>query len=164
MLLLNSRQRLHLCRMALFAMLMVFVGPLISQTQQLLDTPSMATAMAHDSAGHGAHPSQDTASHHSQHSRQNQASHQSQHSHHAHHQSAANGNLSAANSHHDLAACGYCVLFAHVPGLAIALGIADAADSTPPQPAAQPPSAGWPTPIHLRPAPRAPPASSLLIG
>lgn len=158
MLLFNSRQHLHLCRMALFAMLMVFVGPLISQTQQLFETPPMATAMAHDSAGHGAHSHQDTASHHGQ------APQQSLHAHHAHHRPSPSGNPSAANSHHDLAACGYCVLFAHVPGLAIVLTVSDAADSTPLQPAVQPPSDGWPSPIHLRPAPRAPPASSLLIG
>lgn len=77
--------------LALFAMLMAFAGPLISQTQRLMDMPSgTAASMAHPmpSSVH-VHGMEETGA----------------------------TSKPILLSAHDMAACGYCELFLHAPGL-----------------------------------------------
>ncbi|WP_110641564.1 DUF2946 domain-containing protein [Salinicola sp. CPA57] len=78
-----------LTALALFAMLMAFTGPLISQMQRLMEMPSGAMAgMTH----HGAADTHNAGD------------------------SGATGDAHLV-SHFDMAACGYCDLFLHAPGL-----------------------------------------------
>lgn len=79
--LMTRRGQTYLTWLGLFAMLMVFVGPLVSQSQRMLEH---GPPVARSASGH--------ASHHAQ----------------------------SSMAMHDadaLAACGYCTLFAHVPGI-----------------------------------------------
>jgi hypothetical protein len=78
-----------LTALALFAMLMAFTGPLISQMQRLMEMPTGAMAgMAHqgDAGSHG------------------------------HDQPRAIDDAHIVH-HFDMAACGYCELFLHTPGI-----------------------------------------------
>ncbi|WP_282235281.1 DUF2946 domain-containing protein [Salinicola endophyticus] len=138
--------------LALFAMLMAFVGPLVSQSQRLMEMPA-----------HGGMPS---------------AALQAP-SHHADSMPGAPGVVDAAQTqagakgergtprlsasdHWHLAACGYCELFLHAPGIATPAVI--------PPPIVQPaaPSVAAPTPLetppdpHARFSPRAPPGAFVL--
>lgn len=81
--LMTRRKQTCLTWLGLFAMLMVFVGPLISQSQRMLDN-------------HGPTGDQSSMSSHAGH----------------HAQSGM-----AMHDEDALAACGYCTLFSHAPGI-----------------------------------------------
>lgn len=118
-----------LTALALFAMLLAFTGPLISQMQRLMEMPvgTMAEIPRHDDAEPHAH-----------------------------------GQLRAVDDahflhHFDMAACGYCELFLHVPGLALPQVLPP---STPPPATFHPPVVvvlPSTTPVYPRYASRAPP-------
>ncbi|MCM2131915.1 DUF2946 domain-containing protein [Larsenimonas rhizosphaerae] len=105
--------------LGLFAMLLVFMGPLISQSQRAADhaqTAEHSMAAGHDMSQDG-------------------------------------------ETHAHLAACGYCLLFAHVPALslpALQLPVGSRQISTPLMTACQAPRA--PPFLHATFAPRAPPS------
>lgn len=133
-------QRFHrsLTALALFAMLMAFAGPLISQMQRLMEMPAHGGVMIMSSA---------TSSHHGM----SEADHRLSSA-----PMPAEMHLTA-NDHWHMAACGYCELFLHAPGIeapAVVVPIS-------PTPAVfdPPPNAGAPAsaPIYPRYAPRAPP-------
>lgn len=146
--LINSRHHQLLCRMALFAMLMLFVGPLISQTQQLMaETASAGTHQGH--AGHEHHAaSQPPVAHQHQGTQSERLA----------------AGLASVSGHHDLSACGYCTLGVHLPGLSVAVSIPDALPPMTHVPWKLRPQQAWTAPFHLRPGPRAPPSSFVVSG
>lgn len=76
-----------LTALALFAMMMAFVGPLISQTQRLMDMPAhgeTSRSPSHMASRHVGHVSMPGPN---------------------------------SGSHWHMAACGYCDLFLHAPGI-----------------------------------------------
>lgn len=118
-----------LTALALFAMLLAFTGPLISQMQRLMEMPvgTMAEMPSHGDA----EP-------------------------HAHGQPRAVDDAHLLH-HFDMAACGYCELFLHVPGLALPQVLPP---STPPPATFHPPVVvvlPSTTPVYPRYASRAPP-------
>ncbi|WP_442488892.1 DUF2946 family protein [Halomonas litopenaei] len=168
----SSRRQRRVCLLAVLAMLMLFVGPLISQVQRL--------AMEHDAEagrqhhhGHGHHqgqapgpgqrpaqgPGQDlaqgTGHGHAQHDPTPSAAEVEGHSTSEPPEKVTIGDA----GHHHLAACGYCVLFAQVPWLALLLLVLTSqAPRAPPARRAAgiaPVASGR----FQRPTPRAPPAS-----
>lgn len=121
------RRDRRLVWLALTAMLLVLVGPLISQSQRLLmqESSGMPMAQTHSTSGvdRPEHAGHGEKAHHSD----------------------------------TLAACGYCELFAHTPGLVPSPALL----TTPPAPAHPRPLATrpkpCPAPSYPRFAPRAPP-------
>lgn len=118
-----------LTALALFAMLLAFTGPLISQMQRLMEMPvgTMAETPRHGDAAP-----------------------------HAHGQPRAVDDAHLLH-HFDMAACGYCELFLHVPGLALPQVLPP---STPPPATFHPPAAvvlPSTTRVYPRYASRAPP-------
>lgn len=118
-----------LTALALFAMLLAFTGPLISQMQRLMEMPvgTMAEMPRHGDA----EP-------------------------HAHGQPRAVDDAHLLH-HFDMAACGYCELFLHVPGLALPQVLPP---STPPPATFHPPVVvvlPSTIPVYPRYASRAPP-------
>lgn len=92
-----------LTALALFAMLMAFTGPLISQMQRLMEMPTGAMAdMAHQG---GTDVGVDTADDAERHTEP-----------HGHDQPRAIADTHIVH-HFDMAACGYCELFLHAPGI-----------------------------------------------
>ncbi|MCE8024307.1 MULTISPECIES: DUF2946 family protein [Halomonadaceae] len=82
--------------LGLLALTLAIGGPLLSQTQRLLEAQSAPHPTHHQTAHH----------HHA-----TTAAHANAHSH---------GHATAANGHDDhLAACGYCPLFLHMPGMLV---------------------------------------------
>lgn len=118
-----------LTALALFAMLLAFTGPLISQMQRLMEMPVGPMA---EMPRHGdAEP-------------------------HAHGQPRAVDDAHFLH-HFDMAACGYCELFLHVPGLALPQVLPP---STPPPATFHPPVVvvlPSTTTVYPRYASRAPP-------
>ncbi|MCE3025549.1 DUF2946 domain-containing protein [Salinicola sp. DM10] len=129
--------------LALFAMLMAFVGPLVSQSQRLMEMPAHGGMPLHALQApthHAAAPSAAMSGGHGM---------------------RAESRFSASDHWH-LAACGYCELFLHAPGIATPAVI--------PPPIVSPaaPSVSAPTPLaappdpHARFSPRAPPGAFVL--
>ncbi|MEC8917964.1 MAG: DUF2946 family protein [Pseudomonadota bacterium] len=118
-----------LTALALFAMLLAFTGPLISQMQRLMEMPigTMAEMPRHGDAES-----------------------------HAHGQPRAVDEVHLLH-HFDMAACGYCELFLHAPGLALPRVLPP---SMPPPATFHPPAVAVlpsTTPVYPRYASRAPP-------
>ncbi|WP_251976386.1 DUF2946 domain-containing protein [Salinicola avicenniae] len=120
-----------LTAVALFAMTMAFVGPLISQTQRLLEAPTHGGVMTVGTSHGIAHDSAKEAD-------------------------ATHSGLNASHHWH-MAACSYCELFLHAPGLTPPRVIPPVVP--PPRHAATPaaPSAVVTAPAYPRYATRAPP-------
>lgn len=139
-------QRFHrsLTALALFAMLMAFTGPLISQMQRLMEMPAhggVMIASSHASAHHGMSSADD-------HRMSSPAP--------SHSTSSHSASLTA-NDHWHMAACGYCELFLHAPGIEAPSVVVPISPTPavfyPPLDASVP----APAPIYPRYAPRAPP-------
>ncbi|GHB09970.1 hypothetical protein GCM10009038_04600 [Salinicola rhizosphaerae] len=133
---------------ALFAMLMAFVGPLISQTQRLMEMPA-----------HGGLP---LASHHM--TMPSGPSAMSAH-HHGTHGDAASDTRErfSAADHWHMAACGYCDLFLHVPGVAAPPAVPPTLPPPPELLPRHPVALPAPALVHSPYAPRAPPFGSLMV-
>ncbi|MGQ7246073.1 DUF2946 family protein [Halomonas sp. V046] len=147
----------RLAWLALTAMLLVFVGPLIGQLQRLPSADDMRRA--HAELDQAAPYGMAQAAHAPPASAPPQAPSAERHRHHPQADSASATALQGG-SHHDLAACGYCVLFAHVPAQAVAVRLPDstpvASHRLPAAPAlAAPASSAYPAFIA-----RAPPEAS----
>ncbi|MEQ5856824.1 DUF2946 family protein [Halomonas sp. EF61] len=184
----RPRRQRRVCLLAVLAMLMLFVGPLISQVQRLAMEDEAGRQHHH---GHGHHQglAQGTGQGHAQHDPTPSAAEVEGHGTfepsaegavgkveghstfepsaegavgkvegHGTFEPAAEGAVGDAGHHH-LAACGYCVLFAQVPWLALLLLVlVSLAPRAPPARCA----AGIPPVVSgrfQRPTPRAPPAS-----
>ncbi|MBY5939939.1 DUF2946 family protein [Halomonas sp. H33-56] len=184
----RPRRQRRVCLLAVLAMLMLFVGPLISQVQRLAMEDEAGRQHHH---GHGHHQglAQGTGQGHAQHDPTPSATEVEGHGAfepaaegavgkveghgtfepaaegavgkvegHGTFEPAAEGAIGDAGHHH-LAACGYCVLFAQVPWLALLLLVlVSLAPRAPPARCA----AGIPPVVSgrfQRPTPRAPPAS-----
>ncbi|MBY6109505.1 DUF2946 family protein [Halomonas sp. DP1Y21-3] len=184
----RPRRQRRVCLLAVLAMLMLFVGPLISQVQRLAMEDEAGRQHHH---GHGHHQglAQGTGQGHAQHDPTPSAAEVEGHGTfepsaegavgkveghgtfkpaaegavgkvegHGTSEPAAEGAVGDAGHHH-LAACGYCVLFAQVPWLALLLLVlVSLAPRAPPARCA----AGIPPVVSgrfQRPTPRAPPAS-----
>lgn len=158
----------RLAWLALAAMLLVFVGPLISQMQRLVMIDGMPQAQAglDDAAvllaAPGGGPAVRPTTHHSaDRPAPYDAPRTSSVGHHRHHQKGATPDTgSHRGNHHDLSACGYCVLFAHVPGQAVALALPASAPVPVGSLAALPAPAAQPSSTYPAFTARAPPASS----
>lgn len=101
-----TRWRYMMACLGLLALSLTIAGPLLSQTQRLLET------------GHAAHG----ASHHGGHSAAFYASRDTAHQAHgaAHSDSHRHAQLGKTHDHHDtLAACDYCTFFLHIPGAVV---------------------------------------------
>ncbi|MBY5968662.1 DUF2946 domain-containing protein [Halomonas denitrificans] len=132
---LSPRFQRRVCLLAVAAMLMLFVGPLASQLQRLLEPPAVSLHHHHHAHG-GALTSDETA--------------------------VQTESTSLDAGHHHLAACGYCVLFAQVPALSMiaVTALAGAAPRAPPGPS----TLRVFLPLLQRftlPTPRAPPGRSV---
>ncbi|WP_110708835.1 DUF2946 domain-containing protein [Salinicola sp. CR57] len=119
-----------LTALALFAMLMAFTGPLISQMQRLMEMPAhggMMMATSHHAAAVDDHRMPSSA------------------------------RSMSADDHWHMAACGYCELFLHAPGIApprVTPPVTPPPSAEHPLEVIAPPS---PTPVYPRYASRAPP-------
>ncbi|USZ50523.1 DUF2946 family protein [Halomonas sp. DN3] len=184
----RPRRQRRVCLLAVLAMLMLFVGPLISQVQRLAMEDEAGRQHHH---GHGHHQglAQGTGQGHAQHDPTPSAAEVEGRSTfepaaegavgkveghgafeppaegavgkvegHGTFEPSAEGAIGDAGHHH-LAACGYCVLFAQVPWLALLLLVlVSLAPRAPPARC----TAGIPPVVSgrfQRPTPRAPPAS-----
>ncbi|WP_348827595.1 DUF2946 family protein [Halomonas sp. RT37] len=150
----RPRRQRRVCLLAVLAMLMLFVGPLISQIQRLA-MEDEAGRQHHQGHGHHQGLARGTGQGHAQHDPTPSAAEVEGRS---TSEPAAEGAVGDAGHHH-LAACGYCVLFAQVPWLALLLLVlVSLAPRAPPARCA----AGIPPVVSgrfQRPTPRAPPAS-----
>ncbi|WP_298848266.1 DUF2946 family protein [uncultured Salinicola sp.] len=119
-----------LTALALFAMLMAFTGPLISQMQRLMEMPAHGGMMMAPS--HHAATGVD-------------------------HRMPSSARTMTADDHWHLAACGYCELFLHAPGIEPPRAVPPV---SPPPAVVHPPEVvapPSPTPVYPRYASRAPP-------
>ena len=167
----RPRRQRRVCLLAVLAMLMLFVGPLISQVQGLAMEDEAGRQLHH---GHGHHQglAQGTGQGHAQHDPTPSAAEVEGHGTFEPSAEGAVGKVEGHSTsespekvtigdagHHHLAACGYCVLFAQVPWLALLLLVlVSLAPRAPPARCA----AGIPPVVSgrfQRPTPRAPPAS-----
>lgn len=130
--------------LAIFTLLMLFVGPLVSQLQRMAIETS-GEELQHHYQRHG-------------HDHQSRSTEPALGHDHGSPQAASEAPDTTVGHHH-LAACGYCVLFAQVPWLALLLLVLVT------QSPRAPPTMQLASPVLLpsgrfqRPTPRAPPAS-----
>nr|WP_300312880.1 DUF2946 domain-containing protein [Halomonas sp.] len=146
MLSLNARLLRWLGYLALFAMLMMFIGPVISQTQRLLLSEASATLAASTGVDKRAGVAQST-----------ETSHEHHHGHHGDSPFSKLPGSPESGSHHDLSACGYCVLFTLVPGQAMAVSLPDLIPPRSAPPVAINGTRAPPSRSYAHPETRAPP-------
>ncbi|QEM83084.1 DUF2946 domain-containing protein [Halomonas binhaiensis] len=149
----SARFQRWLGYLALFAMLMMFIGPVISQTQRLLLSEASARMAA--STGVDASPGVDASTGVGKSTR---TSHEHHHGHHGDSPFSSLPGSPESGSHHDLSACGYCVLFTLVPGQAIAVVLPDLIPPRNAPPVAINGTRAPPSRAYTHPETRAPPA------
>lgn len=153
MLSLSARLQRWLGYLALFAMLMMFIGPVISQTQRLLLSEASATIAASTGVDNRTGVDKRTGG-----DKSTETSHEHHHGHHGDSPFSKLPGSPESGSHHDLSACGYCVLFTLVPGQAMAVSLPDLIPPRSAPPVAINGTRAPPSRAYTHPETRAPPA------